>query len=470
MNRIAFRVGASLLSVLSFHATAATQQQLDDARNRGLAWLVAHQSKEGSWSDGGALTDATTAMSLSALARAGILNSYTSSAAGSYLSGRPLYSTDAIARSASALAKLKINTTTQTGQLLALRNTIAGKAWGAYSNGMPTTVDTALALEAFYETGTAYADAGTTVSYLAANAQADGGAKYARETRDLQSRLIPTATLVRVLSKYHGSFTVDNYIDGGVSWLVARKRGDGGYSEDASAATSSVFDSALVYSALTEARALNVSGSAALNSATTTAYNQLADYLIAQQSTDGAWSGSALVTAAVLVGWPTAALTDTDKDGMPDGVETALGTSASQVDSRYLAKGNGMGVQGTTYATSLGSVAIDQSLSKPLPAPSGVTPSNWTLVSGSLPPGVSISVNGTLTGIARSGGTFTFIYGVTGADGTPYQLPGQLIVTVPPNYEPPSRDTPTLPEWGLLLLGGALLLSMMRRTPPRWAT
>ncbi len=469
MNRIVLWGGVSLFSVLSFHATAATQQQLDDARNRGLAWLVTHQANEGSWSDGGALTDTSTAMSLSALTRSGILNSYTTSAAAAYLSGRPLYSTDTIARSASSLSKLKVNISSQMAQLLALRNTLNGKAWGGYSGSLPTTVDTALALEAYSDTATSYADAGTGINYLGGNIQSDGGVQYAREAREPQSKLIPTATLVRVFSKYHSSFTVDSYIDGGVNWLVGKKRSDGGYSEDTSATQSNVFDSALVYNALTEARALNVSGSAALSAGTTTAYGQLADYLIAQQGTDGSWSGSALLTATVLAAWPTTALTDTDKDGMPDGVETVLGTSTSQVDSRYLAKGNGMGVQGTTYATQLGSVPIDQTLSKSLSVPTGVTPSNWTLVSGSLPPGVSISGSGTLTGIPRSGGTFTFIYSVTGSDGKQYQLPAQLIVSVPANYEPPSMDTPTLPEWGLLLLGGSLLLSMVRRTAPRLA-
>lgn len=474
LDRMAFGIGLCVITLMTtpLSAEAATQQQLDDARTKGLAWLVSHQARDGSWNDAVGLTDLTTAMALTAITRSGLVNNYTSSAAATYLSNRPLYSTDAIARSASALIKEKVDTTPQTAQLLGQRSDINGKVWGSYKGSYPTTVDTALALEAFYETGTTYASADTTaaLTYLSGNVQADGGVQYVRGDRDPQSHVIPTATTLRVWAKYRPNWALDTQLNGAVNWLVGKQRTDGGYSEDASATQSNLFDSALVYAALAQARALNISGSAALNATTTTAFNKLADYLVAQRSADGSWGGSALVTAAVMSAWTSTTLTDTDKDGMPDVVENALGTNPTVVDTRYLAKGNGLGVQGTNYAAEVNGLTAGQSLSKQLTAPAGVTPVSWWLVSGSLPAGVALSNSGLLSGVPGAGGVYNFVYGVTASDGRQFQLVSQLNITVPDTfYNSTDDDVPTLPEWAAILCGLLLCgLAYRRTTTSQW--
>src|SRR5438876_772714 len=94
------------------------------------------------------------------------------------------------------------------------------------------------------------------------------------------------------------------------------------------------FGTALVYEVLSALRPTEPATGAAL------------DFLIARQGADGTWSGDALDTAYVLKVFPRPALplVDTDKDGIPDVVETLLGTDPKVADSRWLTRGTGLNV------------------------------------------------------------------------------------------------------------------------------
>ena len=103
---------------------------------------------------------------------------------------------------------------------------------------------------------------------------------------------------------------------------------------------STVLETALVLRAFKTAAPANAAAPTAI------------DYLVAQQAADGSWRGDALQTAETLLAlaWPTTATvqrpsatvaTDTDGDGIPDGVETILGKNPAVADSRFLADGAG---------------------------------------------------------------------------------------------------------------------------------
>jgi hypothetical protein len=66
-----------------------------------------------------------------------------------------------------------------------------------------------------------------------------------------------------------------------------------------------------------------------------------------------------------------------------------------------------------------------------LEATGGLTPYTWSLVSGSLPPGLGMSSTGVITGTPTVGGTFNFTAGVIDATGSSSGKEFSLIITVP---------------------------------------
>ncbi|MBI3772985.1 MAG: hypothetical protein HY272_09835 [Gammaproteobacteria bacterium] len=133
---------------------------------------------------------------------------------------------------------------------------------------------------------------------------------------------------------------------------MAKKNADNGYGDNGS---SGVLETALVLRAFKAADPANVNAPTAI------------DYLIAQQAADGSWRGDALQTAEALMALaaPTTAvtqrpsatvITDTDKDGVPDAVETLLGMNANLADSRVLADGAGSTVTAPVQTQMLASL------------------------------------------------------------------------------------------------------------------
>jgi subtilase family serine protease len=85
----------------------------------------------------------------------------------------------------------------------------------------------------------------------------------------------------------------------------------------------------------------------------------------------------------------------------------------------------------------------------------------FAVTSGNLPPGLTLSPSGVITGTATEAGTFTGVITVSNGVGNAVMQSFSITIDVP-------TDTPTLPPFALVLLGAALLLVAMRG-PRRFA-
>lgn len=69
------------------------------------------------------------------------------------------------------------------------------------------------------------------------------------------------------------------------------------------------------------------------------------------------------------------------------------------------------------YVEDIASATLSHAYSESVTASGGATPYTFTLLSGSLPPGITLSTAGVLSGIPTSTGTYTFTVEATDADG-----------------------------------------------------
>lgn len=331
-------------------AQAATQAQLDTLRAKSLAYLVAQQKGDGSWRDASGNGIQATASGIEALAQSDMKTGYVPGAAISWLLNAEAPSTDSMARQIAALARIGVAVNHLVPRLLANQTFIDGR-WGAYKNYQASMPDTALAFDALLAANTSVPTDAQLVAITGMKA-ADGGWPYRISAPGgAKSAVIPTAYAVLVLSRYvvarpSAATASSPGITDGVNWLLARKKNDGGFAEDADAAGTNdpatpgqVFETALVQSALATAKQANIA--AAQTPAATLALAQIDDFLIARQGADGGWSADPFQTALAARAQPAVILADADRDGLPDVVEPYLNHNAAVADSRDLPKGNG---------------------------------------------------------------------------------------------------------------------------------
>jgi hypothetical protein len=409
-----------LLGVFSQSAPvhAATTAQLDAARLAAVRWVIENQNGNGSWSGTGAGALTNTSAVVDGLSNAGV-NGFPYSRGITWLQNAETSSMDGLSRQVISLNSAGADTTSGMQRLLAARNERA-LAWGTYSKYGASFPDTALVLDAIRDTGTPYADAGTTLGFVVFNQNVDGGWPYAPNTVSTsQSRILPTAlTLIPLIKYRNDGWGIQSFITAGINWLIAGQKGDGSFGDDS---TGTVIETALSYLAISAELG---SGHAAAVAAQ--------DFLIAQQAVDGSWNADALQTALALQTLPTAALADTDNDGVPDEVETLIGTDPLQADSRYLASGNGNGEAGVTLPADITSTAVGNAYSHNLADTGGAGPFTWSIVVGALPGGLSLdSATGLLSGAPTEAGTFNFIYEVTDSTQQTVRLVSQIIVAAP---------------------------------------
>jgi hypothetical protein len=411
---------ALLLGVLfqSIPVHAATTAQIDAARLAAVRWAIENQNGNGSWSGAGAGVLTDTSAVVDGLRHAGVYG-FPYSRGIAWLLNAESVSMDGLSRQVTALNSAGANTTAGMQRLLVARNERA-LAWGTYAQYGASFPDTALVLDAIRDTGTPYADTGTTLGFVISSQNADGGWSYAPNTiASSQSRILPTALTLITLIKYRNDgWGIQSFVTAGINWLVTQQKGDGSFGDD-SAGT--VVETALSYLAI----------GAELGSGHTAAV-AAQDFLIAQQAGNGSWNTDAFQTALALQTLPAAALADSDNDGVPDEVETLIGTDPLLADSRYLAGGNGNGVAGVTLPTDVSSAAVGDAYSHNLADTGGTGPFTWTIVVGALPAGVSLdSATGLLSGSPTEAGTFSFIYEVTDSAQQTVRLVSQIIVAAP---------------------------------------
>lgn len=478
------RLSASLFSVPLLFAALTTLStsgwaDADSARNKGAAWLIKQQRGDGSWANAnGDLGVQATAAALLALKNGGLAKSPTFGTASGWLANADADSIDSIARKTEALAAAGMPGAAQTeaDRLYALRSLSASATWGGYGGSGVDYLDTALGLTALRVGDAGYAskaaatsdnalwgvlcDLATARISVSSGKQAWPPTKAATNQSAGQGRPSVVATTL-VLNELRGmqkavsaSFSSVTCVLNGPSysfttlqseaqaWLLDQQNADGGFGEqrtDGSKGNSSILVTALAYRAL--------------NSQTTPPQPQTGNaqaWLLAQQdSTSGSWHSDPLVTAQVLSVLPAAAgaqLTDTDHDGVPDLVEAPLGSNQAAADSRNQLNAPTLSTPGITATSFAVNATTGQSFNYSLDG-SG----SFSLVSGSLPPGLSLNpTTGQITGTPTQAGSYSFDYQTASA-----LVIGRIDVVDASVATSGNADVP-IPLWALLTLGAGL--------------
>ncbi len=429
-----------MLVTSASQSRAATNIQIDQARLKGVWWLMVHQNGDGGWKSASGTEVPTTAESLEALRNAGV-KGFPYMMGVSWLSNADAYSVDSLARKATALYFAGLKVTPYLDQLVTWKNTSA--TWGAYDHFETSFPDTPLALSAIRIANYSYSGQSSDLtnalfcSILRAQKTGSdttvaGSWSYINPgttppVSAVISGILPTTLNILEINAIKvakgwtsgscGSTTyyLQTAIDNGINWLLTQKRNaDGGFGDNG---VSTVLETVLVYQVLNTLRPTDPATGPAL------------DYLLAQQnSTDGGW-GDPFLTAMVLKNLPTTTLIDTDKDGAPDGVEFLMGTNPNVADSRWLAKGNGQSVTGVTAPFVLANAILNQDFSYTLTASGGTAPYTFSITSGSLPSGLSLnSATGVISGTPTSAGDYDFVYRVTDATLSSATVPGTITV------------------------------------------
>jgi hypothetical protein len=404
------------LGMAAVTAWSATQPQIDTARNRGLWWLFTHQSGEGAWGSAQNTTVADTAAALDALGVAGVRGPIFSRGY-SWLANAEAGSVDSLTRQIATVAGAGGDTARLIAKLSDGRNSQLG--WGAYYRYDSSFPDTALAVIALAPVASyTLPDIQAAVCQILAGKRADNGWSYSKASfpNSANSSIVPTVYNILALDAartqrgmpndvpcFGSWYTVSTVVDNAVTWLLTQKNADNGFG---AGGVSTVIETTFAYQTLAKFRPTDPATGPAF------------DYLLAQQNpTNGSWNGDAFQTALVmkLLPAPVVPLADTDKDGVPDVVETLMGTNPLVADGRGLASGNGQSVAGLTVPLELAhELVVGQPFTYPLSVSGGTPPYTWKVVVGTLPPGLALgSTTGTISGTPTSLGKYAFTYTVT---------------------------------------------------------
>ncbi len=433
---------------------AATPTQLDNARKQGLAWLYQNQKGDGGWAAVEGLDVQSTAAAIDAFINVGIKRGNTYNAAVAKLENVAPSSIDGQARRLAILGRIGSDTTQLSSQLQAATN--MSKAWGALPGYSADPLDTALALSGILDTTPSYTNADLLSALCAAivpTQGASGGWSYTSAASvPAAPAVVPTAYVVLLLQKINTnparftgggcagtSFTLSTLISNGVAFLATKQNsGDHGFSDSGN---SGILETAAAYLAI---QAVNPAH---------TALASAQDFLVGRQQSSGTWVSDPFQTALALQTLPPTILADTDGDGVPDVVESILGTNPAIADGRSLLPGNGKPAVGIVGNVVVLNAQQNVAFTYTLSASGGTSPYTFSLASGILPTGLTLANNGTISGTPTVAGTFKFIYQVRDVVGANQVFDGLLVVDPAPSTTPPPLSPSVIAEIILLLLG-----------------
>lgn len=479
-------------------AQAATQAEIDDARAKGLAWLVQTQRGDGSFAGSKGLEVQATAAAVEAMLSGGMSKSPHYARALSWLGNAPPGSLDAQAWQTMTLALAGRDATQTGGAIRDARNARAAKAgsiysgyatWGAYPGYGASIPDTALGYGALRSAGVGYTNDTTelTVTVLCAILPAQlasspwtGAWPHALPQNGQPSSVSPgslaaTAAMLYELKKQRqaGRYltatacsksspaSIDTAMASAKTWLIAQANADGGLAER-NPQTGALEASNPSATALA-VRALALFAAEG-DSAATTAVSNARGWLVGQQSANGSWQGDPFVAARALATLPTATgtqIADSDQDGITDVVEQKLGTQTLTADAQGQVNNDGNSLPGITATAFNTTGMVNQAFSYSLNlAAGGGGPYAYTLANGALPPGLALAGDGTISGTPTTAGSFAFDYEATESGGAQTLVIGRIDIASEPVQS--DGDVP-LPGWALVLLGGGLLEAMRRR-------
>lgn len=477
---------------------------VDDARSKGLKWLVQTQKGDGSFAGLKGLEVQATAASIEAMQAGGMAASANHARALSWLANAPGDSLDSRAWQAFALKQAGRDVQVIATDIRNQRSTrtfvgttlFSGvTSWGPLPGYMPSFPDTMMGFGALRSAGDSDTNAITellvsTLCFVLPAQQTvapwAGSFPYALPSSNqpattARGSLLATTIVLHELKKQSQANRfpsasacsptrtspgdINTAMAGAKTWLLAQANADGGFAErhptTAALESSSPVPTAMALRALSLFAAEGDAPSiAAVNSART--------WLVAQQNSDGSWRGDPFVTARVLAVFPVASgtqLADNDNDGLPNVVEAQLGTQQGVADGQGVLAGNAGAQPGVTASSFSASGTLGQPFAYALTARGGSAPFTFVRVAGSLPQGVSLASNGQLTGTPMKEGVFAFDYQVTNASGAKTLVIGRIDIasaSAGGGSNVNDSDAP-LPAWALLLLGGALLGVMRRR-------
>jgi hypothetical protein len=392
-----------LASFVPMCALAASQAELDVSRDKAIVWLVRNQQPDGHWVSAAGLDVQTTAAVVEALAASNHARLPQFAAAVAWLQNAEAGSTDALARQIIALKKA--GTDVAVARLIKTlqdRRNADDKGWGAYPGYRASIPDTPLAMLALQSAGVPLTDtAGLSAAFEASSLTPGPGQRYwlykmtafgSTPGEALGEPVLPTALTMLALKSWSLSSA---QVSSATAFLKA-KQGTSGTGQGAFMGVDGLYtplDTALAGAALT---ATGARADAAVQAAL--------DQLKRSQSAAGDW-GDALSTAVALqlVGTNSTAVVDTDGDGVPDSIESYLGTDPNRADSKQLALGN------TNANTPANQNAVTYAYSglrgKPMSFKLPITDAAvcCSTTSGSLPAGIAVSSSGAPLSVLLSG-------------------------------------------------------------------
>ncbi|MCL5060919.1 MAG: putative Ig domain-containing protein [Candidatus Thermoplasmatota archaeon] len=483
--------------LLALAAASSAQATVDDARAKGIKWLVQTQKGDGSFAGLQGLEAQSTSAAVEAMLAAGLNKSPQYARALAWLANAPGGSLDSRAWQAAALAAAGRDAKAIAGTIRDERNVYVVQSgslptggvatWGAYPGYGASTIDTALGYGALRSAGVSYANDTTdlTVTVLCNILPAQLGSspwsgawphalpQSGQPSHATTGSLAATAIMLHELKKQRqaGRFlsgtvcgktspgAIDTAMTSAKTWLIAQANGDGGFAER-NPQTGNLEASAPVATAMA-IRALALfaaEGDTAANTAITNART----WLDAQQNADGNWRGDPFVTARVVAALPAAAgaqLTDSDQDGLTDVVEQQLGTQVLVADAQDQLDPNANAMPGLTATSFSVSAVLNEAFSYAVSASGGNGPFTFARVNGALPPGLTLAANGQISGAPTALGSYAFDYEITDAANAKTLSIGRIDVTAAPS----DGDVP-LPAWALVALGAGLLGALRRHS------
>lgn len=483
---------ALLLAITTIPAQAA----IDDARAKGIKWLVQSQKGDGSFVGLQGLEVQSTAAAVEAMLAAGLNKSPQYARALAWLANAPGGSLDSRAWQAAALAAAGRDAKTIAGTIRDDRNTSVVQSgslptpgvatWGAYPGYGASMIDTALGYGALRSAGVGYTNdtSDLTVTVLCnilpaqltaspwSGAWTQALPQSGQPSHATNGSLAATAIMLYELKKQRQASrflsgnacgksspsSIDSAMTSAKTWLIAQANGDGGFAER-NPQTGTLEASAPVSTAMA-IRALALFAAEG-DSAATTAITNARTWLDAQQNIDGSWRGDPFVTARIVAALPAAAgaqLTDSDQDGLTDVVEQQLGTNVLVADAQGQLDPNANAVPGLTATSFSVTANLNEAFSYTVSASGGNGPFTFARVNGTLPPGLVMASNGLISGVPTAPGSYAFDYEVTDAANVQTLVIGRIDVMSP---SPSDGDVP-LPAWAIALLGAGLLGAMRR--------
>lgn len=487
------RIAYSLLLALSVASTA--QANIDNARAKGIKWLVQTQKGDGSFAGLQGLEVQSTSAAVEAMLAAGLTRSPHYSRALAWLANAPGGSLDARAWQASALAAAGRDATGIAGGIRDERNMVSilrglpynsVAVWGPFPGYAASSADTALAYGSLRSAGIVYTNDQTeftkTVQCLLMPAQLTASPwagswphalpQTGQPAAVANGSLFATALLLHELKKSRQASrfltstyycenqltAVDTALTSAKTWLLAQANGDGGFAERSPQTGSLEASNPLATAMAVRALALFAAEG---DTEATTAIANARTWLAGQQNADGSWRGDPFVTARVVAALPAAAgaqLTDSDQDGLTDVVEQQLGTQVLVADAQGQLDPNANAVPGLTATSFSVTASLNEAFSYTVSAAGGNGPFSFARVNGSLPPGLVMASNGQISGVPTAPGSYAFDYEVTDTANARTLVIGRVDVISP---SPSDGDVP-LPAWALALLGAGLFGALRR--------